>query len=173
MINGTTELALRALLVVYLEEGDAPRTPRQLADRLGCSITYLQKTLNLLVKAGILRSVRGARGGILPVWGPADVNLREVIEACQGMLVGDHCDLPAGPDACSFHRAALEIHEALAGVLERWTLARLLECPVSPTSCDARNRKGLPLCRMVFKGCDEVVKLKHGKRAAHVRGKAK
>lgn len=163
MINRTTELAIRALLVVYLEGGDAPRTPRRLAEQLGCSVTYLQKTLNLLVKGGILRSVKGAHGGILPAWKAEEVTLREVVEACQGLLVGDHCEQPSGPDACSFHRAALQIHESLVEVLESWTLADLVKAPVSPTSCDERRRKGLPACRMVFAGCEAFVPLRQRK----------
>jgi len=46
-------------------------------------------------------------------------------------VVGDYCT--AGYNlqlTCAYHRAAVELHQAIVGILGRWTLAHLLEKPV-------------------------------------------
>lgn len=111
-------------------------SPRRLAQSLGESPTYLAKVCRLMVKAGILRAERGVRGGVFLDRAPEEISLLSVVEACQGTMVGSFCrgafDLK---DACAYHRATVELHNAIVRVLSRWTLAHLLKkpCP-SPKS---------------------------------------
>lgn len=148
MLTHTTQLALRALLVLGLEQEHEPVTPRALAERLDCSPTYLGKTLGLLTKAGILRSVRGAHGGVVLAQAPSMLTLLAIVEACQGLLTAPYCKTNAEHDrVCSYHQAMAEVHEVTVSALSRWTLSAMLASPARP----AKDNRG---CRMAFKGCE-------------------
>jgi Rrf2 family protein len=148
VLTGTTELALRALIVLGLERPAHPLPPSRLAVALGCSPTYLGKTLNLLVKADVLQSVRGARGGVVLARNPASITLLEVVEACQGSLVGDFCrELGAhAPGACRFHQVMAAIHAEVVERLAGCSLQALLEAPFG----EQRAGRGAVHCRMAF-----------------------
>jgi Rrf2 family protein len=90
----------------------------------------MAKALRHLVKAGVLRAERGVLGGVKLGQRPQDITLLAVVEACQGAIVGDFCESKRPSSTfCGFHRAALELHNALKGVLSKWTLADLVAAP--------------------------------------------
>jgi Rrf2 family protein len=64
MLTQTSEMAIKALIYVGLAAGNQPISPRTIAAAIGSSPTYLVKILRLLVRSGILRSQRGAHGGV-------------------------------------------------------------------------------------------------------------
>lgn len=137
MLNKTAVSAIRALLFVAQQEPGTPVSPRRVAEALGESPTYLAKVVRHLVKGGILRAEKGVKGGVTLELPASHVTLLAVVEACQGTIVGDYCRAPRPESSfCSFHRAALDLHEAITSVLARWTLAELLEAPHSPGDHD-------------------------------------
>lgn len=145
MITQTTEMAIQALILLAQEGSDAPRTPKDLAQRLGCSPTYLAKTAGQLVRAGVLTSHRGSQGGVALARTAETITLLEIIEACQGLMLGDYCRAigdAAGP-VCAFHQAMWETHRAMVKNLSSWTLADLAGRP-GPTG----RLKGNQQCRM-------------------------
>jgi len=130
MLTKTSLSALRSLLYLAQQEPGAVVPPKRIAEELGESPTYLAKTAHLLVKAGILRAEKGVKGGVRLSRPPAQISLLAVVEACQGAIVGNYCRSDGNPEStCAFHRAAIELHEAIVGVLSRWSLARLSEQP--------------------------------------------
>jgi len=151
MLTQTTELAVKTLVLLALEGDDHPVSPSYLAERLDCSKSYLAKTLRTLVAAGILRSIRGARGGVVLEHSPQEISLLAVVEACQGMLVGDYCREAGDPRVvCSFHRAMKQLHTVVVETLKSWTLQDLLAHPAKPDlEADGLN------CRMRFEGCEK------------------
>lgn len=126
MLNQTTISGLMMLSWLVLENKEDPVPPRVIAEKLGLSPTYAAKIGQQMTRAGILQTTRGTLGGLRLVRQPESVTLLEIIEACQGPALGDHCD-SSGPTvaACAFHRAMSELHGAVVGVLERWTLGDL------------------------------------------------
>lgn len=156
MMTRTSELALQALLVIGLEGDGEPLSPRQLADKLDCSQSYLAKVLGMLVKAGLLRSYRGAKGGVVLARPAEQVQLLHVVEACQGMLVANYCrSIEGAPDfpVCAFHRAMEDVHRATVEALSRWTLGDLLAQPTPGRIPD----DGGPPCKMRFRGWEDYV----------------
>ncbi|MBL8861199.1 MAG: Rrf2 family transcriptional regulator [Planctomycetes bacterium] len=153
MLTGTTELALRALIYLGLAAPAEPISPKRLADTLNCSPTYLGKTLGLLVKADILRSVRGARGGVVLARDPRTISLLAVTEACQGALIGDYCLSTAGRGLlapCRFHQVMEDVHRQLVQTLSACSLADLLACPAPKLT---RNGDA-NACRMKLDGVE-------------------
>ena len=130
MLNKTSLSAIRALTYLGLHGSDGPVSPRQIAGQLGESPTYLAKVARHLAKAGILRTYRGATGGVTLNRPPETVTLLAIVEACQGTILKNFCtETDELASTCAFHQAAAELHQAIVGVLSRWTLAQLIERP--------------------------------------------
>ena len=130
MLAKTSLSAIRALLYLGLQDTEECVSPRRLAEALSESPTYMAKVVRHMVKAGILEAEKGVKGGVRLLL-PADkITLQAVVEACHGTIIGDFCK-SARPEStyCSFHWAALELHQAITGVLSRWTLADLMKVP--------------------------------------------
>ena len=138
MLTATTEMAVRALVFIALRErevDDAARpsaSPREIAEGIGASSTYLAKTLSTLVKAGILRSSRGALGGVVLAIPAEQITLLAIVQACQGLVTGDYCRVlgeATSPQVCGFHQAMFELHQATLDALKRWNLRMLADRP--------------------------------------------
>lgn len=143
MLTQTTLTALRALLVLTERSDTEPTPPRQLAQALSESPTYMAKVTGHLVKAGLLRAHRGVNGGVVLQRMPSTITLRTVVEACQGAIVGDFCHATSDlGNVCAFHRAAAELHDAIVGVLDRWTLQdlKMQPGPLAPLGVDVQCR---------------------------------
>lgn len=140
MITKTSISAIRALMFVAQNGGEGCLPPRRIAEALGESPSYLAKVARLLVKAGILRAEKGVKGGVWLGRAPRQISLLEIVEACQGAVLGDYCTGGCEPgDVCAYHRAAAELHDAVTGVLSKWNLAQLLKKPQG-----APARRGIP-----------------------------
>lgn len=151
VLTQTSELAVRALMLLGLEGGTRPVPPRRLAERLDCSPTYLAKTLGLLVKAGVLRSVKGAKGGVHLARTPEDTTLLAIVEGTQGLLISTYCRAISGPHdkVCGFHHVMEKLHRGMVATLSEATLADLMR---RPTAAGARTDRAR--CRMHFSGCE-------------------
>lgn len=148
-LTQTTQLAMGALLYLARRPAGYLGNPREIAEAIDVAPAYTAKVLRTLAKGGMVRSRRGATGGFELARSPNDLTLLEIVELCQGGLVGHYCER-AGQKvdrACGYHQAMEELQEATAQVLERWTLARLLV-----TRPDADNR----VCRMRRKFREDV-----------------
>lgn len=130
MLGKTPLSAIRALLLLSRRDRAECWSPRRLAETLGESPTYLAKVVRYLVRHGMLEAEKGVKGGVRLLQAPENITLLAVVEACHGTIVGDYCKSARACDqVCNFHRATVELHEAITGVLGRWTIADLLENP--------------------------------------------
>lgn len=110
MLNQTASYALRAVLALARQGGcAAPRPLRadEIAERTGAPRNYMGKTLNALVKEGILRSARGPAGGFTLALAPEAITVARVADvfteraaASRCLLGGGACD-PTRP--CTAH----------------------------------------------------------------------
>jgi len=66
-------------------------TTRQIAERLHVSEAHLAKVLQRLTKAGLVKAVRGPKGGFLLNRNPEDISLIDIFEAIEGPLVEAEC----------------------------------------------------------------------------------
>jgi Rrf2 family protein len=76
----TAEYALRAVSYVAEHQANGPVPVTTIAEALGAPQNYLSKTLNELGALGILRSVRGARGGYLLGAPASELRLASIVE---------------------------------------------------------------------------------------------
>ncbi|MBI4907907.1 MAG: Rrf2 family transcriptional regulator [Acidobacteria bacterium] len=130
MISKTTILAIRTLMHLAQQPPQAVLTPRSIAEALHESPSYLAKVTRLLVKAGTLRAEKGVHGGVHLTRPAEKVTLLEIVEACEGAILGGFCEEGCGRHRiCSYHVSTKELRAAVVGVYSRWTLARLMERP--------------------------------------------
>ena len=76
----TAEYALRSVSYIAEHQADGPVPVGAIAQALGAPQNYLSKTLNELGTLGILRSVRGARGGYLLGAPASELRLASIVE---------------------------------------------------------------------------------------------
>lgn len=132
MLTQTSESAIRLLVWMALHDQDErPIPPHTIAKEIDASPSYLAKVTRMLVKSNILRSYRGAQGGVRFARKPDDVTLLEVVEACQGLLIGNYCQNIKEhiEPTCAFHQAMAEVHAATTAVLEHWTIGDMARKP--------------------------------------------
>jgi Rrf2 family cysteine metabolism transcriptional repressor len=122
---------LRALLDLALHRGEGSVPLKDIARRQEISLPYLEHLITPLVAAGLVKSTRGARGGVLLLKPPADIKLGEVVQFLEGPIALVDC--VNNPALC--HRSAfcvtrdiwVEMKEAMSQVLDSTTLQDLVE----------------------------------------------
>ncbi len=121
----------RALLELALHQGEEPVLLRDIAERQQISLPYLEHLITPLIAAGIVRSIRGARGGVLLAKAPEEIKLSEVIQIFEGSIAPAEC--VNSPGICSRSASCVtrdvwgELKKAMNGVLESTTLQDLVE----------------------------------------------
>ncbi len=122
--------AVRVLLYLAIAKRDTPVAAAELAEMLGQSPTYVAKVTTQLVKAGLLKARKGAKGGLVLGVSPPAITLRRVYEVFQGRPVDVACtDGAQARLVCGFHRAMIDLENSVFEAMERWTLADLAERP--------------------------------------------
>ncbi len=89
-ISDAATLALHATVYLAGHQGDAIST-KKMAEVFSASKAHLSKVLQRLSRVGIVKSVRGPKGGFVLAKPPEDVTLREVYEAIEGNLEPVDC----------------------------------------------------------------------------------
>lgn len=111
ILNRSHEYAFLALGL--LAASTAPLDAATLAARLAVPAPYLAKVLQHLAKAGVLRSIRGKRGGYLLARPAERITVLEIIRAVDG------------PQAAPVFASSLfhDLNRRLENYLERETVA--------------------------------------------------
>ncbi|HEX6574818.1 MAG TPA: Rrf2 family transcriptional regulator [Gemmatimonadaceae bacterium] len=130
MITSTADYAIRAVLVLAAEENGRPLRADWIADATGAPRNYMAKTLNALVKAGVLNSSRGPQGGFALSMPPSVLTLARVIDCFAEPRKHVRCLLgnrPCDPERpCAAHKAWAEITETRRDPLTKTTIADLI-----------------------------------------------
>ena len=100
-----------------------------IAERTNVTLRFSLKILRKLVAAGIVRSYKGAHGGYELTRDPAEITLRDVVEAIEGTYYFSRCLSPDSEcsrgeiSSCRYRRAFGEISEAVREKLGEYTFA--------------------------------------------------
>jgi Rrf2 family protein len=136
-ITAQEEYGLRCLLRLA-REGQQPLTIPEIAAAEKLSVPYVGKLLSVLRQAGLIESVRGRSGGYHLARKPEEIRLGAVLLALGEPLFDepDYCNRHASPEeggacvhhgACSLRALWLTLEQWMRGLLERVTLADLLD----------------------------------------------
>jgi len=104
---------------------------REIAQKQGISPKYLVHLLASLKAAGLLKTVRGARGGYLIDRPPLEIKLSEIFRALEGSPSPTECvdDSSVCPksELCATRELWTQIGDAIRHVLESTTLQDLID----------------------------------------------
>jgi Rrf2 family protein len=119
-------LALEAVLDVALHARPEPVQAREITARQGVPQRYLEQVMQALVRAGILRGVRGPRGGYRLARERRRISVREIFEVIEEIDGGDMDTLSQSDLGRSiiapFHA---NMQNALVGAVGETTIADL------------------------------------------------
>lgn len=81
---------------------ERPRPAREIAEQEGLPPDYVEQILLKLRRAGLVKSVRGAKGGYLLARAARDISVRDVIEAAEHRTFEVNCDTyPINAERCA------------------------------------------------------------------------
>ncbi|MBL8874643.1 MAG: Rrf2 family transcriptional regulator [Phycisphaerae bacterium] len=137
MISQTVEYALRAMSNLASFDGTAT-TSKAIAKATRVPAEYLSKVMRDLVRADLVHSFRGPRGGFVLARCPDAITLLEIVNAVDPIQRITRCPLenPSHSQLCPLHRC---IDEALGQVEQRFRTTTLGSVLSSiPAKCDCR-----------------------------------
>jgi len=121
----------RALLDLALHREEEPILLKDIAQRQQISQLYLERLIAPLIAGGIIRSTRGARGGVSLAKPPEEVKLSEVIQLLEGSTAPADCvnnpKVCSRSDSCATRDVWGELKKAMDEVLQSKTLQNLVE----------------------------------------------
>ena len=130
-ISSRGQYGVRALSVLAERHGQGPVQVREIARVERLSAKYLEQLLGRLRTGGLVRSVRGARGGYVLARGPEAITVKEVLLLLEGSLApvgcvdhGGTCGLE-GQGTCPAHGLWAGLHATVLTYLDSFTLADL------------------------------------------------
>jgi Rrf2 family cysteine metabolism transcriptional repressor len=121
----------RALLDLALHQGESLILLKDIARREQISLRYLEHLIAPLIAGGIVRTTRGAKGGISLAKPPGEIKLSEVIQLLEGPIALVECI--NNPGICRRAKSCVtrdiwgELKQAMDGVLASTTLKDLVE----------------------------------------------
>ncbi len=121
----------RALLDLALQSGEGIVLLKDIAQRQEISLPYLEHLITPLVAAGLIRSTRGARGGVSLLKDPQEIKLSEVLQLLEGSIAPADC--VNNPKICPRSNFCVtrdiwgEMKKVMDELLESTTLQDLVE----------------------------------------------
>jgi Rrf2 family cysteine metabolism transcriptional repressor len=123
--------AVRAMLDLALQNGDTPTLVKDISKRQGISDLYLEQLLTRLQASGLIRSIRGPKGGFLLTRAPSKIRLCDILQTVEGSMAPVECvengTLCDRADICITRKVWIKMKHAVDEVLESTTLQDLVE----------------------------------------------
>lgn len=143
-ITRQADYAVRIVLDLAGHDGNGVTRSDDVARRQLVPRAYFTKVVQALVRAGYLRTLRGARGGIQLARDPQAITLRQVIEAVEGPIRLNRCLLRPGECALERTCAAHPVWERIQGILmhelDAVTFAEMAASRPRPTRTSVKRR---------------------------------
>lgn len=147
-ISRKTDYALR-MLAALVREPAGVISVRAAADGNDVPYSFARSIQHDLVRAGMIESLRGSRGGMRLAMDPAKVTLLQVVEAIQGPVLVSSCS-SAGPDGgvcpraatCRFNPIWAGARELLSEYLASVSLADVVSGDACPVVGERFTRRG-------------------------------
>ena len=114
-ITRQADYAVRAIYYLTSLGPDSRAATSKIAEEQHIPASFLAKIVSQLSVAGLLKTSRGARGGVSLARNPKEITLLDVVEAIDGPIKLNECVGDGG--LCAFHD----------------------DCPMRPIWCDAQK----------------------------------
>lgn len=136
-ITAKGEYGVRAMATLALEYRAGPVPLREIARREGISHQFLEQIFLPLRRAGLITSVRGAKGGYTLAKAPEEIKIGDIVRILEGPIAPVECVAEGNEESCKRSSACLtrgiwkRLRDAVSTVLDDITLADVI------TSIDA------------------------------------
>ncbi len=133
MISTKGRYALTTLIdIAQNSDGVTPVSIKEISERQGISVKYLEQIIALMVKGGLLKSIRGARGGYLFTRAVAEISVGDILNAAEGTLAPVDCVKDGGQTcsksaSCPTFPLYKEIDNAIYEVVNRYKLSDFIK----------------------------------------------
>jgi Rrf2 family protein len=150
-LSKRTQYTLRALYALTRKYGAGPVLITQLSEEEIIPKKFLEQILLSLKNSGLVSSRRGKAGGYMLAKPPDQVTLASVIRACEGPIAPlpcasetqfRKCDECPDVETCGTRIVMREVRDAMAGILERTTLASV--CNAVDRAVESKKPKQAP-----------------------------
>lgn len=127
---------LRAMIDLAIFSVDKQVALKDVAERQDVSLKYLEQEFSLLKRAGLVRSVKGSKGGYMLARPADDIRVGEIIRSLEGDLVVIDIDTNASSDIRSFLNQAVwePLNHDVEIFLESLSLSSLAEDYINKSS---------------------------------------
>ncbi|MHC4157850.1 MAG: RrF2 family transcriptional regulator [Planctomycetota bacterium] len=131
-LSTRTRYGLRAILELAQNQGAGPLQVKVIAQRQTISIKYLEQLMAMLKSAGLVRSIRGSKGGYTLAKPANQIKLSDVFSCLEGpSAITVECleneDYCARVADCIARQVWAQVQEAITNVLESMTLQDLVD----------------------------------------------
>ncbi len=137
-LSTRSRYGVRAVLELGIEYGKGPVQIKTISERQGISNKYLEQLMALLKSAGLVKSIRGPKGGYFLAKEPSKVRLDEVFKVLEGpfAVVGciedaDYC--PRYSD-CVTRSLWCQVQKAIEDTLQSNTVQDLVDKALAKTA---------------------------------------
>jgi len=90
-LSTRSRYAARAIIEIAKQTGDKPITRKSICESQEISSSYLENILIILKNQGIIKTIRGPRGGYVLAKEPEDITMFEIVKAFEGSISAVHC----------------------------------------------------------------------------------
>ncbi len=134
-LSAKVEYGVRAMAVLALHFRRGPLPLREIAGSEEISFQFLEQIFPHLRKAGLIASVRGARGGYYLTRPPEQINVGDIVRAVEGPIVPVDCLAGDGGreprchrgEACRTRHVWEKLRDRINEVLDSVYLSDLIE----------------------------------------------
>lgn len=124
------QYGVRALYEIATGYPERPVTIKEISERQGVSVSYLEQILNKLRKAGFIKSIKGPGGGYILNKSLEEISIASIIKELEGPLALTSCLDPkegcVRVDHCVAHLLWKSLGEQIEEFLQTITLKSLL-----------------------------------------------
>ncbi|MGM0689333.1 MAG: RrF2 family transcriptional regulator [Bacillota bacterium] len=129
-ITRQSEYAIRALMELAAAPEGAVIQSRSIAEKHRLPEKFLNKTIQILVRAGYIKTLRGMKGGIRLTVDPGNITIADVIQAIEGKIALNPCLAESyfceNSSSCRVHGILKRAQDAMIAELSKETLADLV-----------------------------------------------
>ena len=130
-LSSKARYGTKALLELALHWSEEPMPLRDIAQSQQIPLPYLEHLISPLINAGIVKSTRGARGGVSLLKPPQEIRLSKAIQLLEGSIAPVECihnpESCPNSDLCVTRDIWSELEKAMNSVLKSMTLQDLVE----------------------------------------------
>jgi Rrf2 family protein len=122
---------MRAILELAENHGKGPVQLKTVARHQEISVKYLEQLMAMLKSAGIVRSVRGPKGGYVLAKLPGQIKVGDCFICLEGPVITSECvedeSCCSRTDDCVMRQIWAEVQKTIMAVLQSMTLQNLVD----------------------------------------------